>query len=210
MPHLWNRRVHRVPFRKVAPVTRFVASGDFSSTGSMTVGTEPAAPGDAPAVRAAPSHSRTMATPHMWSRRPPRIAAAMFVAGLTLACATFASSPSSELVNRDWRLLALRGQRIIPGTGMRETFIRLSGDSLRMSGWGGCNRIGGTATADDQHLTFGPVLATRMACADARLNRQETEFLTALQATTLYRLLGDTLILSRDEEELARLTAPAR
>ena len=98
----------------------------------------------------------------------------------------------------------------MPTFGMREPYVRLSGDSLRMSGWGGCNRISGTATADADHLTFGPILATRMACADAQLNRQESDFLAVLRETSLYQILGDTLILSQDTEELARLTAGSR
>lgn len=143
-------------------------------------------------------------------RRPTRNAAASIIAGLTLACATLTHSGSSELVNRDWRLLSIRGKRIVPTSGMREAYIRLSGDSLRMSGWGSCNRISGTATADADHLTFGPILATKMACADAQLNRQEADFLEALRNVSLYQVLGDTLILSRDREELARLTAAPR
>ena len=142
----------------------------------------------------------------MLRRRSKRIAVAMFVAGLSFACATLARSGTSELANRDWRLLSIRGKRIMPTFGMREPYVRLSGDSLRMSGWGGCNRISGTASADADHLTFGPILATRMACADAQLNRQESDFVEALRNTSLYQILGDTLILSRDNEELARLT----
>ncbi|HET7186559.1 MAG TPA: META domain-containing protein [Gemmatimonadaceae bacterium] len=151
-----------------------------------------------------------MATSHMLRRRPRRTAAATFIVGLSLACATLVHTGTSELVNRDWRLLSIRGKRIMPSFGMREPYVRLSGDSLRMSGWGGCNRISGTATADADHLAFGPILATKMACADAQLNRQESDFLAALRETSLYQILGDTLILSQDNEELARLTAGSR
>jgi heat shock protein HslJ len=146
-----------------------------------------------------------MATSHMLERRPLRTAAAISVAALSLACATLAQSSASELVNRDWRLRSIRGTAVLPTAGMREPYMRISGDSLRMSGWGSCNRISGTATVDADHLSFGPVIATRMACADAQLNRQESEFLTALNETSRYRIRGDTLVLSRDGEELARL-----
>lgn len=151
-----------------------------------------------------------MATSRTLRRRPTWIALAIFVSGCSLACATLAHSGTSELANRDWRLLSIRGKRIVPGMGMREAYIRISGDSLRMSGWGGCNRISGTATADGDHLSFGPILATRMACADAQQNRQESDFLAALRETSLYQILGDTLVLSRDQDELARLTAGSR
>jgi heat shock protein HslJ len=146
-------------------------------------------------------------------RRPMRraTATATAAAGLFLAaagCASFPRYAEYALENRDWRLVELHGQPAVPSTGMREAGLRFGSDSLRVSGSGGCNRIAGTYTRDGDRLTFGPMLSTRMACADARLNRQEVEFLGAIQATTRYEITRDTLILARDGESLARL-APA-
>lgn len=87
-------------------------------------------------------------------------------------------------------------------------------DSARRSqldtGSGGCNRIAGPYTRDSDRLSFGAILGTRMACADARLNRQEVDFLSALQATSRNEIRGDTLVLSRDGEALARLVSAPR
>jgi heat shock protein HslJ len=46
-----------------------------------------------------------------------------------------------------------------------------------------------------------------MACADARLNAQETDFLATLQATNRYEIEHDTLVLARDGAQLARLAS---
>ncbi|HET9010602.1 MAG TPA: META domain-containing protein [Gemmatimonadaceae bacterium] len=135
---------------------------------------------------------------------------AALVVVLSVACASLGRSSTSALVDREWRLVSLHGQPAVPSTGMRAAGLRMSGDSLRMSGSGGCNRIGATYTLDGDRLSFGPILATRMACADALLNRQETDFLAALQATTRYRIAGDTLILAGAGDDLARLLRAAR
>jgi heat shock protein HslJ len=130
------------------------------------------------------------------------------VAGsLALCCATLGRY-SADLENREWRLVDLRGRAAMPSTGMREAGIRFFTDSMRMTGSGGCNQIASTYARDGDQLSFGPIRATRMACADAALNRQEADFLSALAATTRYEILHDTLILARGSERLARLATP--
>ena len=119
-------------------------------------------------------------------------------------------STANALENREWRLVEVRGRPAVPSTGMRQASIRFSPDSVRVSGSGGCNRISGTYSRDDDRLSFGPIMATKMACADASLNRQETDFLSALQATTRYDITNDTLSLARDGERLARLVSAPR
>jgi heat shock protein HslJ len=81
---------------------------------------------------------------------------------------------------------------------------------MRIGGSGGCNRIAGSYTRDGDRLAFGPIASTQMACVDARLNRQETEFLAALAATNRHEIRGDTLVLARDGEPLARLVGARR
>lgn len=127
------------------------------------------------------------------------------VLSLALGCASMGRYSASALESREWKLIELGSQPAVPSTGMREAGLRFSSDSMRVSGSGGCNRIAGTYSRDGERLSFGPILATKMACADARLNQQETNFLSALQATTQYEITRDTLILARDGERLARL-----
>jgi heat shock protein HslJ len=143
------------------------------------------------------------------TRRVPRIASAVASVSLALGCATLGRY-SADLENREWRLVELRGRPAVPSTGMRQAGIRFSPDSMRMSGSGGCNRMSGTYSRDGDRLSFGPILATKMACADARLNQQEMDFVSALQATTRYEIINDTLMLARDGERLARLGTTPR
>ncbi len=145
------------------------------------------------------------------SRILPRraaLAAATLVAAA--GCATFGRSSAGSLENRDWRLVELRGQPAVPSSGMRAAQLRFNSDSMRVTGSGGCNRIAGSYARDGEALSFGPILSTKMACADPRLNRQETDFLTALQATNRYEIRRDTLVLQRDGERLARLVDTPR
>ena len=51
----------------------------------------------------------------------------------------------------------------------------------------GCNRMAGRATVEDDKLTFGPLAATRKACAPA-LMRQEQIYGAALAATRSYKI----------------------
>lgn len=98
----------------------------------------------------------------------------------------------------------------MPNTGMRAAYLQFAPDSGRVTGSGGCNRISGPFTRDGDRLQLGPIVSTRMACADGRLNQQEVEFLSALESTNRYAIAGDTLTLLRDDEPLARLRAAPR
>ena len=51
----------------------------------------------------------------------------------------------------------------------------------------GCNRMAGRATVEGEKLTFGPLAATRKACAPA-LMRQEQIYGAALAATRSYKI----------------------
>ena len=137
------------------------------------------------------------------------LVAATTLLAVAAACASLGRS-SAGLESRDWRLVELRGQPAAPSTGMRPAHLRFAADSMRVGGSGGCNRIAGTYAHSGDRLAFGPIISTRMACADTRLNRQETDFLAALQATNRYEITGDTLVLARDGEHLARLLGTSR
>lgn len=57
----------------------------------------------------------------------------------------------------------------------------------QVSGSGGCNRVGGTASMDGAALSFGDLFSTEMACAPAIMD-QEAKFLDALGRVASYRL----------------------
>ncbi len=96
--------------------------------------------------------------------------------------------PASGIENNRWVPIEIGGQEMRAVSGeQREPWIELDPNSKRVTGSGGCNRISGSYTAGDGALRFGPLIATRMACADMDT---ETSFLRALDATRRYRVRG--------------------
>jgi putative lipoprotein len=91
-----------------------------------------------------------------------------------------------------WRAESIRNRRVAPGSG---AVLEIAADG-RITGSGGCNRISGKATVAGAHMSFGPIISTRMACAQDIMD-QESHFLSALADTRLYRIdeIRDKLIL---------------
>jgi heat shock protein HslJ len=101
-----------------------------------------------------------------------------------------APSPGS-VTGTVWRLVELDGNPAVPG---HEATLELSKDG-RASGRGSCNRFSGTVAISGNRIEFGPLASTKMACADAAANAQETKYLDALQKAERFDLEeGDTLL----------------
>lgn len=83
-------------------------------------------------------------------------------------------------------------------------------DTGKVSGSGGCNRIGGTAAQSGSDLRFSQMFSTRMACEQS-LMTQESTFLRMLEETRSYKMDGmDVLVLqAADGSELTRLRRTA-
>ena len=115
------------------------------------------------------------------------------------ACATTGGSASApEIDGSTWRLVEAAGTPAPAPEGDRYAYVRLLADSARAEGNGGCNRMSGPFTRAGDSLRFGPMISTKMACADESRNRAETEFMGALDRTRAYRVSGDTLALLGD------------
>lgn len=107
----------------------------------------------------------------------------MSLAGAVLAFpATSASAPARPPSGR-WRAESIRNRGVI---GDPQTVIDIAADG-RVTGNGGCNRISGKATVTGAHISFGPMISTKMACAPAIMD-QESKFLVALGDTRLWRI----------------------
>ena len=136
---------------------------------------------------------------------------ALFALLPLIACATGTPrSPASPLENTAWRLVELGGQPALPGPNQNQPQLRFTGDSLRVVGSTGCNRLSGSYTRDGASLRFGPAITTKMACVDQRLNEQETRFLAALRATERHEIQSDTLTLIGASGPLARFAPMTR
>ena len=124
---------------------------------------------------------------------------------LLSACMTAGGVP---LAGTEWDLVELNGQPSIRVSGERRPHIRFE-DESRLSGSGGCNRFSGPYERSGSQLRVtGPVISTKMACADRSLNAQETAFLGSLDRVATYTVSGRTLTFyAQDGTEIAELTS---
>jgi heat shock protein HslJ len=114
-------------------------------------------------------------------------------------------SDRHRLEGTRWTLVELGELRVEPSESGRDPHLVLDPRERRLSGSGGCNRLLGSYDVDGDRLTFGPVATTMMACPEA-LMRRERAFLQALEATTAWRIDGETLELLAGDEVVARLS----
>jgi heat shock protein HslJ len=111
------------------------------------------------------------------------------------AVATF-DAVSTDLAGTSWTVNSYNnGRQAVVGVLADTTLTILFGESGQISGAGGCNNYSGSYKSDGAgSIEIGPLVSTMMACADpAGVMDQETQFLAALQAATVYRLDGSTL-----------------
>lgn len=120
--------------------------------------------------------------------RPARPALFAFAVGLLSACASdgLSQSPSQRLVATDWRADILNGASVAISNP-----VTLSFNEGNASGRGGCNQYSGTVEFDDNHITFGSLISTRMACIGNDIMTTEARYLGALQASHSYAVAPD-------------------
>lgn len=125
---------------------------------------------------------------------------------LALACRTRGPEPMAELGTDDWRLVELRGAPVEPAApaGAPPPHLRFDPAAERVSGNLGCNQFSGPYTLRGAALSFGTLVATRMACPEPRMSL-ERAFQDTLAATDSHRVEGDTLVLLSGEAVVARL-----
>lgn len=126
-----------------------------------------------------------------------RIAAFAFVF-LHLCRAAFAGEPP---LAGQWRIVAISGADFFDAA---KTDFSAAKDGHVGSGVG-CNRIIGGMTLDGEHLTFGRMGVTMMACPE-RLGELERKYLKALEDVRSWRMEGGALaFLGEDGVTLVKL-----
>jgi heat shock protein HslJ len=95
-----------------------------------------------------------------------------------------------------WRIVAVGGAEGLDAARARAEFA----PNGRFASTVGCNRIAGMPKVSGDKLTFGPMMATRMACPPP-LDTVEHQYLAALEAVRAYRLDGKTLVFLGDGGE---------
>jgi len=105
-------------------------------------------------------------------------------------CETMGMMDSIE--GQQWQLVELGGIPAIASIGAERAHIFLDpGPPLRAHGVLGCNRFAASYMLLGDRLTFGPAMATRMACPEGMA--QEAAFGQALEVTRAWRLVTGRL-----------------
>ena len=111
------------------------------------------------------------------------------------AVATF-DAVSTDLAGTSWTVTSYNnGKQAVVGVLADTTPTILFGESGQISGSGSCNNYSGSYKSDGVgSIEIGPLISTMMACAEPEgVMDQETQFLAALQAATVYTIDGSTL-----------------
>jgi putative lipoprotein len=109
---------------------------------------------------------------------------------LMLTRAPAAGSGSPPALAGVWRLEDLAGTGVIDNALATLEFA----EPGRISGRGSCNQFNGPVTVTGSAISFGPLVSTMMACAEAVMN-QETRYLKALQDAERFVLEGPYLLI---------------
>jgi heat shock protein HslJ len=117
-----------------------------------------------------------------------------------------APNPQALLTGTSWKLLKIGQQPVLDDSQPSLQFTQPG----QVSGSGSCNRFTGTVTLSGESISFGPLAATRMACADP-INAQETQYFYALSTAQRFVLQGNSLQIYASTMDLPLLyvrTAP--
>ena len=117
------------------------------------------------------------------------------------------SAPSApSLDGREWSLVDLKDKPAPTGAGGRPATIMFDTAAHRASGFAGCNRYGAEFETAGDGLTFGPAMATKMACSEG--DELERQYLAVLPEVTSFAVADSMLTLSGAAGPLARFRAP--
>ena len=128
---------------------------------------------------------------------------------LTLALFSGCNNRTSEidwtLTGTVWKVAEINGEMV--GTKTIPT-LQLEPNGKNVTGFTSVNHISGTYQHEKAALSFGPLVATRMAGTEKEM-KTETQFLQALASVTNYRTKGPWLVLLAGDKIVARAQATA-
>ena len=104
------------------------------------------------------------------------------------------SSVNAPLFETHWKLVELMGHKIQDSSIKKEMYLVLKKTESRVEGNGGCNAFSSTFTLQNNEITFGPLVSTKMFCQGIEA---ENEFFKALSSADHYYLKSDTLSLTQ-------------
>lgn len=116
-------------------------------------------------------------------------AAVLILAGCSYQGPKTSGGGTATLANTYWKLLSIDGAEVVTAEGAREAHLILRPD-FRVIGFGGCNNFSGTWLEEEDQLSIGPLMSTRMACDEAAYER---DLLANLDGRIFADIEGETL-----------------
>lgn len=102
------------------------------------------------------------------------------------------------LAEGKWVLEKVHGQAIQVPEGRETPYLAVDSTGENISGFAGCNRLGGALKISGDSISFPGIFATRMYCEETQ--KLENSFLDALNQSRTFTLKGDVLTLSAGKE----------
>ncbi|MBK8135757.1 MAG: META domain-containing protein [Chloroflexi bacterium] len=114
--------------------------------------------------------------------------------GMTGAAAQEADGPT-DLAGSQWQLVLMRNGGVVTPVILEGEVTLDFTNGTEFGGSGGCNSYGGALGIDGENVMIGPIVSTRMACADSARMTQESMYFERLQATARLEVVGRYLFL---------------
>jgi len=105
--------------------------------------------------------------------------------------------PPTMFEGTTWRLVSLPGRAPATIAGLPRA-ITIRFESGQVSGFSGCNTFSGPFTLNEDHVMFGALAGTMMACAEPDRDALEQAFNAALSGSVSYAIAGDLLRLTTE------------
>ena len=112
---------------------------------------------------------------------------------------------SQDLAGSSWEVTGYNnGKQAVTSVLAGSTITAEFGKDGVLSGKGGCNDYSGPYVVTGNKIKIGPLVSTRMACAEpAGVMEQETQYLAALESAATYKIEGNALELRTADGALA-------
>ncbi|GAA4320222.1 META domain-containing protein [Compostibacter hankyongensis] len=117
------------------------------------------------------------------------------------------SKKTAALEDTRWVLTEMKGQPVVLPAGGKEVYIYLNSDKKSISGFAGCNGIGGSYSTGEKSTIHFQTLSTKMYCQSGM--ELEDFMLKALNEADHYHIEGKKLYLFKGQEPLIFFEATA-
>ncbi|MEO6334008.1 MAG: META domain-containing protein [Pyrinomonadaceae bacterium] len=106
------------------------------------------------------------------------------------AFAATTAAQAGQVGVRPWKLIRLNGASVANSS---VAYIELNAEQTRFTGNAGCNRMFGRVMVRQNRLAFSNIGTTKMACAERRAQRLESDFVRALGDVDRFERRGNSL-----------------